>query len=113
MLFVFMRTLLTDVTYLAQVRSKRITHFHGSGAFALTHEILALPCLLNKPSTNGWSSCNDRPPSDASGIDYTPQNGRYEVARPVGGTEDSDAPPDRTASERICIEDRVGEEENT
>ena len=33
---------------LAQVRSEKISHFHGSGAFALTHKILALPCLWSK-----------------------------------------------------------------
>ena len=29
-----------------------------------------------------------RPPSDASRVDYTPQYGRYEVGRPVGGAKD-------------------------
>ena len=40
---------------MAQVRSEK-DHIHGSGAFALTHKILALPCLWSKPSTN-CSSC--------------------------------------------------------
>ena len=36
-----------------------------------------------------------RQPSDASRIDCTPQYGRYEVARPVGGSKDPDARPVR------------------
>ena len=47
-----------------------------------------------------------RPPSDASRIDYTPQHGRYEVARPVGGAKDLDARPVRK-EERPQLENLV------
>ena len=47
---------------MVQVRSKKIIHVHGSGAFALTHKILALPCLwresLKELSTNCRNSYN-------------------------------------------------------
>ena len=47
-----------------------------------------------------------RPPSDAPRIDYTPQHGRYEVARPVGGAKDLDARPVRK-EERLQLDNLV------
>ena len=60
---------------MAQDCDKMITIFHGSGASALTRNILALPCLSNKHTT-GY----------AFRIKCPPQPGRYEVTHPAGKT---------------------------
>ena len=48
----FMLSLHLDMCALhwLKIAQKRFAHFHGSGASASTHKILAMPCLLNKPS---------------------------------------------------------------
>ena len=80
-------TLVDVVTSWLKFDEKNIIHFHGSGAFALTHKILALSCRWNK-RTSVWglpraSSMNCR----NSYSEFLQDTRRCSV----GGAEDLDA----------------------
>ena len=97
--------------------SKKITRFHGGGAFASTYKIPAC-CHVggaSLPRTAGAAAASAcRTPGDAPRIECSPQYGRYEVAYPVGRPEDLDArqvrKEERTELENVVlfVKDFVG-----